>query len=108
MIIEIRPLSCVKDVLLPSVYDALLVILPSCNFRDGTVIANYTASFRQYFIELPFNDSIGSCLIHLIPANISTTLYLICNSVCDDIILGFAAVFVLIKSYARRQATHEQ
>ena len=49
---------------------------------------------------MPFNDSIASCVIHLIPANISTTLYLICNSVSDDIILGFAPVFVLIKSYA--------
>jgi hypothetical protein len=30
----------VRDVLLPSVYDALLVIRPSCNFRDGRVIKN--------------------------------------------------------------------
>lgn len=46
------------NVLLPSVYDALLVIRPSCNFRDGRVIINYTANFRQYFIELPFNDGV--------------------------------------------------
>ena len=54
MIIQIR-LVVQRYVFLPSVYDALLVIRPSCNFRDGRVIENYTANFRQYFIELPFN-----------------------------------------------------
>lgn len=58
MIIEIRLMLSMLNVLLPSVYDALLVIRPSCNFRDGRVIINYTANFRQYFIELPFNDGV--------------------------------------------------
>ena len=31
-----------RDVFLPSVYDALLVIRPSTHFRDGRVIQNYT------------------------------------------------------------------
>lgn len=91
-----------RDVLLPSVYDAFLVIRPSCNFRDGRVIINYTVSFRQYFIELPFNDGYLFALIHLIPANYSSTTKWFGREivVCDDIILGFAAVFLLIKSYA--------
>ena len=51
MIIQIRPVLLAAidtyrylprvlkpDVFLPSVYDALLVIRPSCNFRDGRVI----------------------------------------------------------------------
>ena len=43
MIIQIRPvLSMDGDVFLPSVYDALLVIRPSCNFRDGRVIKLYS------------------------------------------------------------------
>ena len=109
MIIQIRPvLLVVRDVFLPSVYDALLVIRPSCNFRDGRVIKNYTANFRQYFIELPFNDGYLLGLIHLIPANYRSTLdsfYTSCvTEVCDinrrDIILGFAPVFLFIKSYA--------
>ena len=50
MMIQIRPVLLVlRDVFLPSVYDALLVIRPSTHFRDGSVIP---ASFRQYFIEL--------------------------------------------------------
>jgi hypothetical protein len=65
MIIQIRPVV-VRDVFLPSVYDAFLVIRPSCNFRDGRVIKNYTAKNRQYFIEFPFNDGY---LFGLIPAN---------------------------------------
>ena len=97
-----------RDVFLPSVYDALLVIRPSCNFRDGRVIKNYTANFRQYFIELPFNDGYLFGLIHLIPANYRSTLRSfyssMCKEVCDinvrDIILGFAPVFLFIKSYA--------
>ena len=109
MIIQIRPvLLVVRDVFLPSVYDALLVIRPSCNFRDGRVIKNYTANFRQYFIELPFNDGYLFGLIHLIPANYRSTLHSfyssMCKEVCEihshDIILGFAPVFLFIKSYA--------
>ena len=104
MIIQIRPvLLVVRDVFLPSVYDALLVIRPSCNFRDGRVIKNYTANFRQYFIELPFNDGYLFGLIHLIPGNYRSTLHCFYSSMCQDardIILGFAPVFLFIKSYA--------
>ena len=103
MIIQIRPVSLVqRDVFLPSVYDALLVIRPSCNFRDGRVIQN--ANFRQYFIELPFHDGYLFALIHLLPANYRSTLHCCSQEVCDintkDIILGFAPVFLFIKSYA--------
>ncbi len=101
MIIEIRLMLSMRDVLLPSVYDALLVIRPSCNFRDGRVIINYTANFRQYFIELPFNDGYLFGLMHLIPLNYRSTMRCLCQIVVwDDIILGFAGVFFLIKSYA--------
>ena len=104
MIIQIRLVQ--RYVFLPSVYDALLVIRPSCNFRDGRVIKNYTANFRQYFIELPFNDGYLFGLIHLIPGNYRSTLHCfyssMCKEVCNvrDIILGFAPVFLFIKSYA--------
>jgi hypothetical protein len=41
--VQIRPVcKVVRDVFLPSVYDALLVIRPSCNFRDGRLITNCT------------------------------------------------------------------
>jgi hypothetical protein len=104
MIIEIRLMLSMRDVLLPSVYDALLVIRPSCNFRDGRVIINYTANFRQYFIELPFNDGYLFGLMHLIPLNYRSTMRCLCQIVVwdpdNDIILGFAGVFFLIKSYA--------
>jgi hypothetical protein len=107
MIIEMRTVLSMRDVFLPSVYDVLLVIRPSCNFRDGRVIKNYTANFRQYFIELPFNDGYLFSLVHLMPANYRSTLHWLCNSMCNelcdfklDIILGFASLFLLIKSYA--------
>jgi len=109
MMTQIRPvLSVVRDVFLPSVYDALLVIRPSCNFRDGTVVKNCMANFGQYFVELPFNDSYLFGLVHLIPADYKSTLHSfyssMCKEVCDmntrDIVLGFASVFLFVKSYA--------
>ena len=113
MLMQIRPvLSVGRDVFLPSVYDALLVIRPSCNFRDSRVIKNYTVNFRRYLIELPFHDGYLFGLIHLIPADYTSTLdseatpfYASCvREVCDinlrPILLGFASVFLFIKSYA--------
>jgi hypothetical protein len=57
--------ASLRDVFLPTVYDALLVIRPSCNFRHGTVIKNYIGNQAQYFAQLPFNDSYLMGLIHL-------------------------------------------
>ena len=75
MIIQIREvLLVVRDLFLPSVYDALFLIRPSLNFRDGRVIKNYTVNFRQYFIELPFNHAYLLALIHLIPADYRSRL----------------------------------
>ena len=111
MIIQIRPvLLLVRDVFFASVYDALLLIRPSCNFRDGRVIQNYTANQAQYFIELPYNSSYFLGLIHVTAANYSSRMsryhsrIKLASSVCHinvlNIMLGFAPVFLLIKSYA--------
>jgi len=99
MMTQIRPAGfvVVRYVFLPSVYDALLVLRPSCNFRDGTVVANCMANFGQYFVELPFHDSYLFGVIHLIPADYRSTLHSfyssMCKEVCEinvrDIIFGF-------------------
>ena len=89
---------------LPSVYDAFVVTRPSCNFRDGTVVTNIILAFGGYFVELPFNDSYLFGLIHLISVNYLFGYKDICKQNNDidrrDVILGFAAVFLFIKSYA--------
>jgi hypothetical protein len=109
LIIQIRQVFFdIRDLFLPSVYDALLVRRPSWNFRDGTVIQNYTANFRQYFLELPFQDAYFFSLLHLIPAHYSSIFHSFFLEMCleiselnqRDIILGFASVFFFIKSYA--------
>ena len=116
MIIQIRPLLQQLEgveIYFPSVYDALLVITPSWNFRDGRQIKNYSANFRQYVNTLPFNDGYLLPVIHLIPANYRLTLdnnsafytapianEVVCDRLVGDIILGFAAVFLFIKSYS--------
>ena len=91
-----------RDVFFPSVYDALLVVRPSCHFRDGRVITNYPKA--HYFLELPFHDGYLSSVMHLIPANYPPrlhTLYIFLEKQCEqDIILGFASVFLFLKSYA--------
>ena len=105
MIIEIRPvLLLLRHLFLPSIYDTLLVIRPGCNFRDARVIKNYTANFRQYFIELPFNHGYLFGLIHVIPADYRSTLdtsvwWTSLLEAGSLIILGFAPVFLFIKSY---------
>ena len=119
MIIQIRPVLQVvsgrnyepRDVFLPSVYDALLVIRPSCYFRDGTLIKNpRTPNQAQYFLELPFHDGNLVGLIHLCCANYRSRYHgtFVIPSMCLELgdinrprspILGFAPVFLFIKSY---------
>ena len=88
-----------KDVFLPSVYDALLLTRPTCDFRDGRLITS--SNFTQYLIELAFNDSYLFAMMHLIPADYTETLDCLSRSIAKhDVILPLAALFLLIKSYA--------
>eukprot|EP00929_Paragymnodinium_shiwhaense_P072997 TRINITY_DN3707_c0_g1_i1.p1 TRINITY_DN3707_c0_g1~~TRINITY_DN3707_c0_g1_i1.p1 ORF type:complete len:319 (+),score=-78.51 TRINITY_DN3707_c0_g1_i1:125-1081(+) len=107
VVTQIRPvLLLVRDVFFASVYDALLLSQPSCNFRDGTVVQNYIANQAQYFAELPFNSSYLFGLIHLCSARMSRYHgrihhhFKVCHINARDVVLGFASVFLLIKSYA--------
>ena len=102
MIIQSPPSFPVRDVCLPTVYDALLVIRGRCNFRDGRVIKNCMGGTSQYFIQLAFNDAYLWALIHLIPTNYSETLHYLylSRNVLGSYSYGFASVFLLMKSYA--------
>lgn len=71
-------------------------------------INNYTANLTQYYNQLPFNDGYLSALAHLSCTNYTTRyhgrLYIsMCKEVADinerSIMLGFASVFWIIKSY---------
>ena len=97
----------VRDVFLPSVYDALLILRPSCNFRDGAVIRNVIVNFRSYLSQLPFNDCYLLGLIHVLPTCPSKYhSFYKCLSFeareinTRDIMLGFTSLFLFIKSYA--------
>ena len=76
-LIYVYPMS--KDMFLPSIYDALVVTRPSCNFRDGAVVTNVMLAFGVYFVELPFNDSYLSGVIHLISVNYSVMYKVMCH-----------------------------
>jgi len=108
MMTQIRPvLSVARDIFLPSVYDAMIIIRPTSNFRDGTVVKNAMSNFSQYLCEMPFNDSYFFALIHLIPADYKSTLQSFYSSLAEevedmngrDIVLGFASVFLFVKAY---------
>jgi len=103
---QIRPLcNLVRDVFLPSVYDSFALIRPSCNFRDGTLVKNCMADFGRYFVELPFNDSYLFALVHLVNVEHSSYFYKsmfkeVRHMNRRDIVLGFASVFLFLKTYA--------
>jgi hypothetical protein len=94
---------------LPSVYDAMLLLRPSLNFRDGRAIKNYTRDLREYFIQLPFNDAYKWAVLHLVPADYRSQLDMGVHRTCGDSrpsaggaassSLGFASLFLLVKSY---------
>lgn len=88
-----------KDVFLPSVYDALLLTRPTCDFRDGRLITS--PNFTQYLAELPFNDSYLFAMMHLIPADYTEALDSLSGPIAKhDVILPLAALFLLVKPYA--------
>ena len=108
MMTQIKPvLSVARDIFLPSVYDSLIVIRPSSNFRDGTVVKNAMSNFTQYLVEMPFNDSYFFALIHLLPADYKSTLKSFYSSLVEevedmnssDVVLGFTSVFLFVKAY---------
>jgi len=103
------------DLLLPSVYDALLVCRPTCNFRDGLSLRNSSLDFFKYFVEMPFNDSYMLALIHLVPIDYSVAFQTsgtmsggLLASVLDEIkdislrglVAGLASVFLFVKAYS--------
>ena len=61
--------------LLGSVYDAIILLRPSCNFRDSRVIKNCIADQVQYYNQLPFNDSYLLALVHLCCTNYTSRYY---------------------------------
>jgi hypothetical protein len=54
------------ELCLPSVFDALLVMRPVYNFRDGTTLANSSASLVTYLMQIPFHDSFALSLLSAI------------------------------------------
>ena len=93
-----------KDVFLPSVYDALLLTRPTCDFRDGRLITS--SNFTQYLIELAFNDSYLFAMMHLIPADYTETLDCLSRSMLSTMfyILPLAALFLL---FSQVKAIHK-
>ena len=101
-------LNIVREVYLPSVYDAMLVIRPSTSFRDGIVVFNCIAYFRRYLFVMPYHASYLFGLLYLIPVDyesqISSLHTILSQEVYDmnirDIVLGFTSLFLFSKSYS--------
>ena len=105
---ELRPLvSFTRDVVLPSVYDALLVLRPSCHFRDGVLLSNVLTGFESFLSDLPFHDAYLWSLISLLSLNYEKkgVLYQdVIHEASDvnslDVLVGFTSLFRLVKAYS--------
>ena len=90
-----------------------MVIRPSINFRDGSVIINDIIKFKRYLMDIPFNNSYTLALLHLVPAEfnkvIDDSVWKSINNelIRKDVILGFASLYLLIKSYSAATVTCE-
>jgi len=90
-----------------------VVIRPSINFRDGSVINNDIIKFKRYLMDIPFNNSYTLALLHLVPAEfnkvIDDSVWKSINNelIRKDVILGFASLYLLIKSYSAATVTCE-
>ena len=56
-----------RDIPFPTIYDAMLIVRPLCNFKDGTVIRNTVVILSAYLSEVLFSDSYLLGFIHLLP-----------------------------------------
>lgn len=117
MVFLVKPvLNISKDLFFPSVFDAVVILRPSSNFRDGRFINGWNDGQTAFFTELPYNDTYLLAFLHLIPGDYSsedTSVNSIRSHECSpwgasvsinnlsDIVLGFASMFTLIKSYER-------
>jgi F-type H+-transporting ATPase subunit beta len=114
-----------RDVFLPSLYDALIVLRPSIYFRHGNVIrladtssravcaqgspgssprGGRRASLHDYLDQLAANDSYLCALYHLVPGRYHLNcLSEVSESARDmslgDAVLGFTTLFLFLKSY---------
>jgi hypothetical protein len=51
------------------IYDSVIIIRPTCNFREGTVTPNNLLLAKLYLKWLPFNQSYLLALIHLLASS---------------------------------------
>ena len=100
-----------RDIPFPTIYDAMLIVRPLCNFKDGTVIRNTVVILSAYLSEVLFSDSYLLGFIHLLPIGYYSR-YSSCQIRCKhihlealeittrSIILGFTSMFLLVRSYS--------
>ena len=108
-----------RDLFCTSVYDSLTVFRPRIGLRNGLNLTNplLFGAFQAFFLSIPHSDSYLTAISYLIPSRyelkyeghspIETFLDEVCS--CEqltllpqfrtDIITGFAALYLLIKSY---------
>lgn len=99
-----------SNLFLPSLYDSLLVIRPTCVFRDSRLVANSFGTTDSHLTSLAFNSSYFLALIHLVPSTYA--LKMLSGSVMrqafrqasdlrlSQVLLGFASILLLTRSYA--------
>jgi F-type H+-transporting ATPase subunit beta len=99
-----RVWSFETELFFPCIYDALVVVRPNINFRDGLVVSNSMTKFSQFLSEIPYNESLCLGLAHVLPGSYHDCYDHIRDEVLDlavqSIVIGVSALFILSKAYS--------
>lgn len=92
------------ELFIPCIYDAMVVVRPSINFRDGLVVKNRMVDFTSFIAELPYNENLFMGLIHVLPGNYSSIMDNLSLEIEDmtrtSIVAGVSSLFILSRAYA--------
>merc|ERR1712087_666526 len=111
-----QTISVDRDIFYPSVYDSISIIRPSTCFREGITLSNCLSDYRAFLSQITYQESYLLAVSHLVPADYQIEMEAPAKGVLEegmirtgstmeskeriDIVLGFAALYMLVRSYA--------
>merc|ERR1712099_170363 len=105
-----------RDIFYPSVYDSISIQRPSVCFREGITLSNCLSDYRAFMSQITYQESYLLAVSYLVPADYEIEMEAPAKGVLQegmirtgssieskeriDIVLGFAALYMLVRSYA--------
>ena len=100
----------------PNVYDSISIVRPSTCFREGITLSNCLSDYRIFLCQVTYQESYLLAVSILVPADYEIEMEALAKGVQEegmikadsvaeskervDIVLGFAVLYVLVRSYA--------